>query len=33
MWKNQYSPEKFAEAARAEVIRMKNDLITALDSL
>lgn len=29
-WKNQYSEDKFAEAARAEVIRMKEDLNSAL---
>ncbi len=29
-WKNQYSEDKFAEAARAEVIRMKEDLNKAL---
>lgn len=31
-WKNQYSEEKFAEASRAEVIRMKNDLNAALEN-
>lgn len=30
-WKNQYTEEKFAEASRAEVIRMKNDLNSALE--
>jgi orotidine-5'-phosphate decarboxylase len=30
MWKNQYSEDKFAEASRAEVIRMKDDLNSAL---
>lgn len=30
-WKEQYSPEGFAEAARAEVIRMKEDLNNALE--
>ncbi|OPX43254.1 orotidine 5'-phosphate decarboxylase [Ruminiclostridium hungatei] len=29
-WKDQYSPEGFADAARAEVIRMKEDLNNAL---
>jgi orotidine-5'-phosphate decarboxylase len=29
-WKSQYSEDKFAEAARAEVIRMKEDLNNAL---
>ena len=33
MWKNEYSAERFAEASRAEVIRMKNDLNAALESL
>lgn len=30
IWKNEYSEQKFAEASRAEVIRMKNDLNSAL---
>jgi len=30
LWKNQYSEDKFAEAARAEVIRMRDDLNSAL---
>lgn len=30
-WKEQYSPEGFADAARAEVIRMKEDLNNALE--
>ena len=30
-WKNLYSEDRFAEAARAEVIRMKEDLNSALD--
>ncbi|EGD47200.1 orotidine 5'-phosphate decarboxylase [Ruminiclostridium papyrosolvens DSM 2782] len=29
-WKNEYTEEKFAEAARAEVLRMKEDLNAAL---
>jgi orotidine-5'-phosphate decarboxylase len=31
VWKNEFSEQKFAEASRAEVIRMKNDLNSALD--
>jgi orotidine-5'-phosphate decarboxylase len=31
LWKNEYTEEKFAEAARAEVIRMKDDLNAALE--
>ncbi len=31
IWKNEYSEQKFAEASRAEVIRMKNDLNLALN--
>ncbi len=31
IWKNEYSEEKFAEASRAEVIRMKDDLNAALE--
>lgn len=31
MWKNQYSEEKFAEASRAEVVRMRDDLNSALN--
>lgn len=30
IWKNQYNEDKFADASRAEVIRMKNDLNSAL---
>lgn len=30
LWKSQYSEDKFAEAARAEVIRMRDDLNSAL---
>ncbi|PYG89913.1 orotidine-5'-phosphate decarboxylase [Ruminiclostridium sufflavum DSM 19573] len=30
IWKSEYSEEKFAEASRAEVIRMKNDLNAVL---
>jgi orotidine-5'-phosphate decarboxylase len=30
IWKNEYNEQKFAEASRAEVIRMKNDLNSAL---
>jgi len=30
IWKNEYSEERFAEASRAEVIRMKDDLNAAL---
>jgi len=29
-WKSEYSEEQFAEASRAEVIRMKDDLNAAL---
>ncbi len=32
-WKNRYKEDQFAEAARAEVIRMKDDLKTALDEI
>ncbi len=32
-WKEQYSPEGFADAARAEVIRMKEDLNNALEQI
>lgn len=32
IWKNEYSEERFAEASRAEVIRMKDDLNAALDA-
>ncbi len=31
IWKNQYNEVKFADASRAEVIRMKNDLNSALN--
>lgn len=31
IWKNEYSEERFAEASRAEVIRMKDDLNAALE--
>lgn len=31
IWKNEYNEQKFAEASRAEVIRMKNDLNLALN--
>ncbi|HEY5587207.1 MAG TPA: orotidine-5'-phosphate decarboxylase [Ruminiclostridium sp.] len=31
MWKKEYSEERFAEASRAEVIRMKDDLNAALE--
>lgn len=30
-WKNEYSQERFAEASRAEVLRMKDDLNAALE--
>ena len=31
IWKNEYTEQKFAEASRAEVIRMKDDLNSALN--
>ncbi|QNU68488.1 orotidine-5'-phosphate decarboxylase [Ruminiclostridium herbifermentans] len=31
IWKNEYNEQKFADASRAEVIRMKNDLNSALN--